>query len=62
MIILFFERGTSNLTRSQYQREREAEFRNLSEKVNSKAMWYMFIQVGFLVATVSRATPPNPSF
>ena len=43
----------SYLTRPQYQREREAEFRNLSERVNSKAMWYMLIQVIFLIATVS---------
>lgn len=35
----------------QYQREREAEFRNLSESVNAKAMWYMVLQIIILVAT-----------
>lgn len=35
----------------QYQREREAEFRNLSETTNSRAMWYMVIQLVVLVTT-----------
>ncbi|CAG7847046.1 SubName: Full=Related to p24 protein, involved in membrane trafficking {ECO:0000313/EMBL:CCA68219.1} [Serendipita indica DSM 11827] len=35
----------------QYQREREAQFRNLSESVNAKAMWYMLIQACVLVVT-----------
>ena len=35
----------------QYQREREAEFRNLSETTNSRAMWYMIIQVVVLITT-----------
>jgi hypothetical protein len=35
----------------QYQREREAEFRNLSEATNARAMWYMVIQLIVLVTT-----------
>ncbi|KAG8835561.1 emp24p/erv25p- protein [Serendipita sp. 399] len=35
----------------QYQREREAQFRNLSESVNAKAMWYTVLQVIFLIGT-----------
>ncbi|EIN06044.1 hypothetical protein PUNSTDRAFT_90790 [Punctularia strigosozonata HHB-11173 SS5] len=35
----------------QYQREREADFRNLSEATNSKAVWYSLIQIIVLVAT-----------
>jgi len=35
----------------QYQRERESEYRNLSESVNSKAMWYMLLQTIFLIGT-----------
>lgn len=35
----------------QYQREREAEFRNLSETTNSRAMWYMVIQLVVLITT-----------
>ncbi|KAI0675482.1 emp24/gp25L/p24 family/GOLD-domain-containing protein [Trametes maxima] len=35
----------------QYQREREAAFRNLSEETNSRAVWYTLVQIGVLVAT-----------
>jgi p24 family protein alpha len=35
----------------QYQREREADFRDLSEATNSKAVWYSIFQIGTLVAT-----------
>jgi p24 family protein alpha len=35
----------------QYQREREADFRDLSEATNSKAVWYSLIQITVLVAT-----------
>ena len=35
----------------QYQRVREAEFRNLSEATNSRAMWYMVVQLIVLVTT-----------
>ncbi|KAG1876479.1 emp24/gp25L/p24 family/GOLD-domain-containing protein [Suillus subalutaceus] len=35
----------------QYQREREADFRNLSENTNSKAVWYSVLQIGVLIAT-----------
>lgn len=34
----------------QFQREREAEFRNLSEAVNSRAMRWMWLQIFVLVA------------
>ncbi|KAI0793940.1 emp24/gp25L/p24 family/GOLD-domain-containing protein [Fomes fomentarius] len=35
----------------QYQREREAAFRNLSEETNSRAVWYTVAQIGVLIAT-----------
>lgn len=35
----------------QYQREREADFRNLSEATNSKAVWYSVLQIVALLAT-----------
>lgn len=35
----------------EYQREREADYRDLSESVNAKAMWYMLLQVIFLIGT-----------
>ena len=35
----------------QYQREREAEFRNLSEATNARAMWYMIVQLIVLITT-----------
>ena len=35
----------------QYQREREAAFRDLSESTNSKAVWYTVAQIGVLIAT-----------
>ncbi|EJF64207.1 hypothetical protein DICSQDRAFT_144887 [Dichomitus squalens LYAD-421 SS1] len=35
----------------QYQREREAAFRDLSESTNSKAVWYTVVQIGVLIAT-----------
>ena len=35
----------------QYQREREADFRNLSENTNSKALLYSLIQIGVLIVT-----------
>lgn len=35
----------------QYQREREADFRDLSESTNSKAVWYSVLQIGILLAT-----------
>jgi len=41
----------------QYQREREAQFRNLSESVNAKAMWYMLLQALFLIGTVCTFSP-----
>ncbi len=34
-----------------YQREIEAEFRNSSEKTNSKAVWWILMQMGVLLAT-----------
>jgi len=35
----------------QYQREREADFRDLSESTNSRAVWYSIIQIGVLLGT-----------
>lgn len=35
----------------QYQREREADFRNLSEVLNSRAVWYSVAQIVVLVVT-----------
>ncbi|KAI0629237.1 emp24/gp25L/p24 family/GOLD-domain-containing protein [Trametes polyzona] len=35
----------------QYQREREAAFRDLSEDTNSRAVWYTLAQIGVLLAT-----------
>ncbi|TFY72017.1 hypothetical protein EVG20_g999 [Dentipellis fragilis] len=35
----------------QYQREREADFRDLSEVTNSRAVWYSIVQIGVLLAT-----------
>ena len=35
----------------QYQREREADFRDLSEVTNSRAVWYSVAQIVVLVAT-----------
>ncbi|KAI0788843.1 emp24/gp25L/p24 family/GOLD-domain-containing protein [Abortiporus biennis] len=35
----------------QYQREREANFRDLSELVNSRAVWYVIAQIAVLVVT-----------
>ena len=35
----------------QYQREREANFRDLSELTNSRAVWYSIGQIVVLVAT-----------
>lgn len=35
----------------QYQREREAAFRDLSESTNSRAVWYTVAQIGVLIAT-----------
>jgi hypothetical protein len=35
----------------QYQREREADFRDLSEETNSRAVWYSIAQIIVLVAT-----------
>ncbi|KII87522.1 hypothetical protein PLICRDRAFT_113267 [Plicaturopsis crispa FD-325 SS-3] len=35
----------------QYQREREADFRDLSEHTNSRAVWYILAQIIVLVAT-----------
>lgn len=35
----------------QYQREREADFRNLSELTNSRAVWYSVAQIVVLIVT-----------
>lgn len=35
----------------QYQREREAQYRDLSEATNSRAVWYCICQIVVLVAT-----------
>lgn len=35
----------------QFQREREAEFRELSEKTNSRAVWWSVVQLVTLLAT-----------
>ncbi|KZS91184.1 hypothetical protein SISNIDRAFT_394236, partial [Sistotremastrum niveocremeum HHB9708] len=35
----------------QYQREREAAFRDLSESINSRAVWYILIEILVLVGT-----------
>ncbi|KAJ7281835.1 emp24/gp25L/p24 family/GOLD-domain-containing protein [Mycena rebaudengoi] len=35
----------------QYQREREADYRNLSESTNSRAVWYSLAQIVVLLAT-----------
>ena len=35
----------------QYQREREADFRNLSEGTNSRAVWYSIAQIVTLILT-----------
>ena len=35
----------------QYQREREAAYRDLSEATNERAVWYSILQIGVLVVT-----------
>ncbi|KAH6916237.1 membrane protein [Coprinopsis sp. MPI-PUGE-AT-0042] len=35
----------------QYQREREQDFRDLSEHTNARAVWYSLAQIGVLIAT-----------
>lgn len=35
----------------QYQREREADFRDLSEVTNSRAVWYSVAQIVVLIVT-----------
>ncbi|KAJ3564102.1 hypothetical protein NP233_g8517 [Leucocoprinus birnbaumii] len=35
----------------QYQREREADYRNLSEATNARAVWYSIAQIAVLLAT-----------
>lgn len=35
----------------QYQREREANYRNLSEGTNARAVWYSLAQIAVLIAT-----------
>ncbi|KAK0202891.1 membrane protein [Desarmillaria ectypa] len=35
----------------QYQREREADYRNLSEGTNSRAVWYSVVQIMVLILT-----------
>lgn len=35
----------------QYQRERESNFRDLSEATNSRAVWYSVVQIVVLIAT-----------
>jgi len=35
----------------QYQREREADFRDLSESTNSRALWYSIVQIMVLLVT-----------
>ncbi|KIM53934.1 hypothetical protein SCLCIDRAFT_1222460 [Scleroderma citrinum Foug A] len=35
----------------QYQRERESDFRDLSETTNGRAVWYSLMQIAVLVAT-----------
>jgi phosphoglycerate-specific signal transduction histidine kinase len=35
----------------QYQREREADYRDLSEATNARAVWYSIAQIVVLVAT-----------
>jgi len=35
----------------QYQRERETDFRDLSEITNSRAVWYSVVQIVVLIAT-----------
>ena len=35
----------------QYQRERESDFRDLSEVTNSRAVWYSVAQIVVLIAT-----------
>lgn len=35
----------------QYQREREASYRDLSEATNTRAVWYSVLQIAVLVAT-----------
>lgn len=35
----------------QYQRERESQFRDLSERTNSRALWYTIAQIMVLIAT-----------
>jgi hypothetical protein len=35
----------------QYQREREADYRDLSEATNSRAVWYTIFQILVLLAT-----------
>ena len=35
----------------QYQREREADFRDLSEATNGRAVWYSVAQIGVLLTT-----------
>lgn len=48
----------------QYQREREADFRNLSESTNSRAAWYTIFQIIVLLATcawqMNHLTVRNP--
>jgi hypothetical protein len=35
----------------QYQREREADYRDLSETTNSRAVWYSIAQIVVLILT-----------
>ncbi|KAF9065336.1 emp24/gp25L/p24 family/GOLD-domain-containing protein [Rhodocollybia butyracea] len=35
----------------QYQREREADYRDLSESTNSRAVWYSVVQIAVLILT-----------
>jgi len=35
----------------QYQREREADYRNLSESTNTRAVWYSIAQIVVIIAT-----------
>jgi hypothetical protein len=45
------ERLSAIRREQQYQREREALFRDLSERTNSRAVWYTIAQIVVLVAT-----------
>ena len=45
------ERLSAIRREQQYQRERESQYRDLSELTNTRAVWYTLAQIGVLIAT-----------